>query len=720
MNLLIIFPRKIVVWLSLIALLAVAAPAYGQRNDSTASAGTARSTVATTRLQLNEEALQEVIKRLNDLKPADRTFDSGAIKKLYGEQIKWSKLDEKKADLHISVASALERSAKSTGRPELLEISGLAYREIIEHTQGETRLRASSNYCSQLLRHNQPREAVKVMQAVETILSDNSMSKIARSRSLYNYGRALQLSGDFERAYKVLNKAVEADPDFRKAAQAAGDAALKSSHETTGIPLVVELTNSQLAHLDYQGAARNLRQALLVQHWIGHYFYPQLLGQLVQYFTAARVGPEAFNKDWSRVLNDIRRRLRRDDTSQEMIDQIIMIYSRPLPIMNVDPKRIQESYAVWSSSRLHTSMRTDLGFLSSFIKMVADQYYPQRDVQSQRRSLERYCHAWGVNVENMEAGLYLANVLLYDRENQNRQLDPNEEILDAFINQLFYEKNREYRQNIGKDWERILKCHIVLATIFEQQARWGPDNNPRTALFQWQLAYDALQKLDNSATKERFSPVVVKRLNEARERSENTRPVDFVSGSKAAYVAKFSTWPKVSNEHGYARPEGSYYALEARSNTWVGSGRLLPITILRGDFIVEMSFRVIHKTNCGLSITLSDAGDDYSQLVFYFDIWDSGSLNFSINENDVDDDFYVKLKRKVADRTSVPVNLSSVDWTKGNRLSVKREGNSISFYFNGHLLKSFYSSIFDIKKVGVGLAFKSKILLTSLEARVPR
>lgn len=148
--------------------------------------------------------------------------------------------------------------------------------------------------------------------------------------------------------------------------------------------------------------------------------------------------------------------------------------------------------------------------------MVGDHYYRQGDPNSLRRSLERYCHAWGLNVKNMEAALYLANVLLYDHESLNRRLDPHGTVLHLFIGRLFREKNRQYSLDVGRDWERILKCHIVLATIFERQRHWGPDNNPRSAWFQWQMASDALQNLDASAIKEQFGPVIADGLDRAR------------------------------------------------------------------------------------------------------------------------------------------------------------------------------------------------------------
>ena len=199
---------------------------------------------------------------------------------------------------------------------------------------------------------------------------------------------------------------------------------------------------------------------------------------------------------------------------------------------------------------------------------------------------------------------------------------------------------------------------------------------------------------------------------------EKSVPVDFPTGSKTAYVVQFSQWPAVTDEHGHVGPEGGNYVLEATSNTWMGPGRKLPISPLQGDFIMDIAFQIVRKKDCSLSITLSDAGSDYAQLSFYFDIWEAGSQTFSITEDWVRQNFYADTKRKIAERASVPPDFRSPDWTGENTLSVKREGQQIGFYLNGHLLRSFPSPDFDVRQFGLGIAFESRVLLTSVKARV--
>ncbi|MFC1763514.1 hypothetical protein ACFL6U_15730 [Planctomycetota bacterium] len=501
----------------LIVLIATTTISKGQQNNRTISEKPAEPALTIKHMQPDKKALGQMIQQLNMLRPRDVTFDATAVSRIYSEPVQWQKIDDRKVDLHLELASALERSATLAHRPELLKISALAYQRIIYSTQGETRLRASCNYSAQLLRANQPQEAIKVMEAAAPILRSDSLGAIARSRSLYTYGTALQRSGDAQRAYEILNKAVKADPTFRKAAQAAGEAAMDADHESTGIPLAVEQIAGRLANFDYNGAAHILRNAMEVDHWLHHDFYPQILGQFVRYLTASRMAPEAIRKEWWTYLENLRNRLPKYDAPHQMITQIMNIYSEPLRIMNIDPIQIKQHYDAWGAAARGAGSTPNLDFLSDFIKMVGDHYYRQGDPQSLRLSMQRYCHAWGVNTKNMEAALYLANVLHYDQQHLKQQLDPNGLILDMFINRLFQVKNLQYRLDVGKDWERILKCHIVLATIFENQKRWGPQENPRTAWFQWQLASNALQNVTNSTIHDQFGLVVSKGLARAQE-----------------------------------------------------------------------------------------------------------------------------------------------------------------------------------------------------------
>lgn len=197
--------------------------------------------------------------------------------------------------------------------------------------------------------------------------------------------------------------------------------------------------------------------------------------------------------------------------------------------------------------------------------------------------------------------------------------------------------------------------------------------------------------------------------------------MDFKEGSKVAYRADFSAWPRKKNQHGIAQPANGGYEIEAKSNTWVGPGRHIKITTdIRKNFILNLTFRVVHKTDTSLHITMSDAGKNYSQVDFFFDIWSSGKLTYSVYENWVKNNFYVNTKRKFAERLPVNFNTEQINWHKDNLLTIKRDNTRMSFYLNSINLDTFYIPTFPFKQIGIGLAFRSKIHFKSIEARIPK
>ncbi len=193
----------------------------------------------------------------------------------------------------------------------------------------------------------------------------------------------------------------------------------------------------------------------------------------------------------------------------------------------------------------------------------------------------------------------------------------------------------------------------------------------------------------------------------------------FAKRGRTVYQAKFETWPTAGGGQGSAGPEAGGYALEATSNVWMGPGHFIPITVLPGDFILDVSFQVVRKEDCSLNLTLSDSGRDYAQLDFFLDLWQSRTPTFSIYENWVQNDFNVSIVRRFAERLALGQEFSTVDWRRPNTLAVRRAGNTVWFSLNGGTVSSVQVRPFPVKQLGVNLSFKSKVVLRSVVARVP-
>lgn len=195
---------------------------------------------------------------------------------------------------------------------------------------------------------------------------------------------------------------------------------------------------------------------------------------------------------------------------------------------------------------------------------------------------------------------------------------------------------------------------------------------------------------------------------------------EFAKGRRPDFQVPFAKWPEARTVYGYAGPEGEFYALEANSNTWMGPGSLIPIAVPPGDFEFQIFFQVVYGEDWSLNITLSDSGTDYARLDVFLTIRKSGPTALSIYENAVQNNFYVRDQRKITEGLTLGPEFSGVDWGRPNALTIRRMGNGGVFSLNGRAAYSFRMPAFPVKQLGVGVAGKSKVLLRSVVARIPR
>jgi hypothetical protein len=84
--------------------------------------------------------------------------------------------------------------------------------------------------------------------------------------------------------------------------------------------------------------------------------------------------------------------------------------------------------------------------------------------------------------------------------------------MEKLIDGVFVSKGAAYAAG---DWQNILRMHLLLATIYEEQGVWGSEGDPRSAIFQLSHALRAeqhLRELDPSHTP---SPGLHRRLGDA-------------------------------------------------------------------------------------------------------------------------------------------------------------------------------------------------------------
>jgi hypothetical protein len=201
---------------------------------------------------------------------------------------------------------------------------------------------------------------------------------------------------------------------------------------------------------------------------------------------------------------------------------------------------------------------------------------------------------------------------------------------------------------------------------------------------------------------------------------------DFEGGSRQVYAADFSTWETKRTDQGSTNLGfGNSYVLEPISNAWVGATTYVESSELGGDFVIDFKYRIEeHQSDSGLGINLIGRGNDADIVSIYVYVWDSGKSVYTVNKGRRRSGGgltvpHVITEDTVADRKDLPSAFTGRDWSSGNTLTLMRQGGRAQLFVNGQLVEQFALSRFPVGRLGVSAAWKSKVVVTSIIARVP-
>lgn len=374
----------------------------------------------------------------------------------------------------IELGALYDRQAQAApdARPQIRR-SADAFYDAMQQSNGELRLQAANNYATQKLRLGDAPAALEVLRAVTAEYREAELDPVAASRTAFNYGRALEQTGDDAAAAAQYLRAFEADPRFAPAEQAVARLALAEPSPARGIERLAALSDRLMERGNYEAAARRLSEGLSREDWWREPRYGELVDRLVHQLTLAATSPEAFGETWSGELARLAGALAEGapDEAARLRD-VDRVYFGELPL-HFDSREAKGEFRAWQAPGGHAA-------LSGLMKSVGDHYSRSGRPQS---ALPRYATAWALDTTNMEAGLYLASLLSATRD---------QDLLDRFLRRAFDEKQQAY---LGEDWESILKFHTVLGSLFEGLEVWGPEHRARSAIFQWRHALNAHERL---------------------------------------------------------------------------------------------------------------------------------------------------------------------------------------------------------------------------------
>ncbi len=401
----------------------------------------------------------------------------------YDRALKSSSSDDEWVESCVALSALLYQTAQQGQKQgRYLDTAQYLLSRLTTRASGATRIEAYNNLGILLFQKGDTLGAVQAFEHIRPLLDSTNLDKKWRARYYHNYGNILTRLNNLSGALDLHSQAVRLDPTDKNALLSLKNSALASRSESKGIPAAVELVETALQGQEYEIAAQTLDSALVAPYWPQNSYYPELIIMLAKYFTVANVSPQQYRERWQPRLLQVLSANYPNASINTMLRQIDRLYSDTTAseIPRLDFLGGRYEYQEW----VHNE--DDRKIISDFLKMVGDSYFHSRNY---RKALSCYTRAWNVDEQNAVAGVYLVNLLL----EHPQDIDPSGEILRNLVEELFYGKGQMYLQEI-KNWEDIARFHVLLGIIFERQEQYGPEKEPRSALFQWNRAIEALNK----------------------------------------------------------------------------------------------------------------------------------------------------------------------------------------------------------------------------------
>ncbi len=309
----------------------------------------------------------------------------------------------------------------------------------------------------------------------------------------FNTGRALEAAGDRDQAFGHYLRALDEQPAFVPAAEGAWRAARAGSDRALAARRAVQLGDRLLAAGQLAAFDAGAWAALADTG------SPEVMNLLVRRWTVRLPEGGAPNEaQWRRLTAAAGG----DDIARELV--LALRYAFSTPRFAAAARQGHEALLA-ISRRIDPWRRLDGGAtMAALLVRLAE---ADREAGGDEAALGRTFAAWWLDPSHLEAAIACASAL-----RARPELDPEGRIQEELTRDLFIAKGRAYQR---EDWRTILRLHLLLASIFEDQGRWGSSSEPRSAVFQLEHALraeEAVLVLDPAFTR---SPALHRRLADA-------------------------------------------------------------------------------------------------------------------------------------------------------------------------------------------------------------
>ena len=385
------------------------------------------------------------------------------------------------AQTKLIQANTLSRTARiKVAEPQLGQKAVEQYKAALPQLQGQSRVLGYNNYGSLLLRQNKPEEALTALLAVKADYTNKTDPK-QQSRYLYNLARAYEKNSDLDAAALSYLGAAVTDTSFTPASRAV----MRTLPKIKLTPDVIKSTEEWLNGLIDQGRVELVAQGLETlfndNDWASVPGAEILFVPLMRYFTVLRMSIDEFSQNWQKRLALPSSAL---PPAREAAREMTAVFSGKFPI-TFRSSKTRQSVQVLNDIATRSKYEN---VITRFVQVVGASFKADGHYEM---ALRRYALAVNIDRTNTAAALHAATILL-----EHPDVIPEADSLtQQLIGTLFRGKGEAY---LGEDWDNILRFHTVLGTIYKEQGEWGNSYEPYGAIFQFEHAIQAAQRLQES------------------------------------------------------------------------------------------------------------------------------------------------------------------------------------------------------------------------------
>ena len=393
------------------------------------------------------------------------------------------------ADAALTYARSLE--IKNSGQKDPARMVDVisAYDDAARVGDAKQRATALNSKSVALLQINKPAEALTSLKQID-ITAIDGVNKLGYQ---YNLARAYEASGTqySRQSYDQYVRVLKEKPGYGPALE--GAFRVLNSEPKPRIDDAVTLGMFLLSSGQTESAGQYMR--LSVERWSSQPDAQKLLAVMVHYYATAPVSTGQFKEKewpWLEKLSG------KAPPLLKAISEIGKAYSD-------DVHPVFEPYDAWAIFPAWSHDLWKQNALGALLKSIGNERQQQKQLS---QALTHYTLAWFLDPTDSESAVYAA-VLLRD----NKQLlDTQGQLFNQLLRGIFDIKGEAYNK---QDWPNILRLHTILGTIFEREKKWGPDSDPRSAIFQWQHAIEAERRARQENPKLAPSPGLYLKLGDA-------------------------------------------------------------------------------------------------------------------------------------------------------------------------------------------------------------